>query len=453
MKTYQDLIAVGDNERSRMEFVASVVSDHKQSKVYREAVKAERYYLQENPTIMQAQKIIYDVLGLAHRDNYAANNKIPSSFFFYFVTQLTQYLLGNGVSFAGDKTKDALGGVKFDLALQDMATNAQKGGVSFGFWNLDHVDVFSVAEFAPLYDEETSALKAGVRWWQIDPTKPMRYTLYELDGYTEYIHRTGEDITILQEKRPYILNVNTSEAAGTEIVGGANYPTFPIVPLYNINKVSALHGKQSTLDAYDLMASALVNNVDDGNLIYWVIRNAGGMDDMDDQRFVDRLKTLHTVHLEGNEEVDAHQIDAPFEANEAALELLRNQLFDDFMAFDPNTIASGAVTATQIKAAYEKLSAKAALFERSVTAFVLGVLELAGIEDAPDYTPLMIVNQSETITTLVQAAEFLSSEYITRKVLDIFGDTDQFADVMEQIADADLNRFSGDLSGENSEAE
>ena len=285
------------------------------------------------------------------------------------------------------------------------------------------------------------------------PTKPMRYTLYELDGYTEYIHRKDEDITILQEKRPYVLNVNTSEAAGTEIVGGANYPTFPIVPLYNINKVSALHGKQSTLDAYDLMASALVNNVDDGNLIYWVIRNAGGMDDMDDQRFVDRLKTLHTVHLEGNEEVDAHQIDAPFEANEAALELLRNQLFDDFMAFDPNTIASGAVTATQIKAAYEKLSAKAALFERSVTEFVLNVLELAGIEDAPDYTPLMIVNQSETITTLVQAAEFLSSEYITRKVLDIFGDTDQLSEVMEQLADADLNRFSGDLSGENSEAE
>ena len=41
MKTYQDLTALGDNERDRMEFVRSVVRDHLGSADYRIAADAE----------------------------------------------------------------------------------------------------------------------------------------------------------------------------------------------------------------------------------------------------------------------------------------------------------------------------------------------------------------------------------------------------------------------------
>lgn len=441
--------ACGDNEDARRSFILEVINDHKSSALYRTAVDAELYYKHQNPTIMHAQKLIYDLMGRAHVDEWASNHKIPCRYYFYLVTQAVQFLLGNGVSF-NDKTAKEKLGKDFDYNVQQAATFAMNGGVAFGFWDVDHVQVFPVTEFAPLYDEENGALRAGVRFWQIDSTKPLRCTLYEEDGYTDYIRRGGEPMQAMADKRAYVLNVRASEATGEEIFDGENYDGFPVVPLFNVNKQSEIVGIRETIDAYDLMASALVNNIDDANLIYWVIRNAGGMDDMDDQRFIQRLKTLHVVHTEGEEQVDAHSVDVQFAASEAALTQLRSQLFDDFMALDVKNIANGAVTATQIEAAYEPLNSRADMFEHEVTAFIDRVLELAGIEDEPTYTRSMIVNQQETIQNLVSAGEYLSKEYIAEKILEVLGDIDKSEEVLRDAAVVDVTRFgANEYSGES----
>ena len=189
----------------------------------------------------------------------------------------------------------------------------------------------------------------------------------------------------------------------------------------------------------------MINNIDDANLIYWIIRNAGGMDDLDDAKFVQRLKTMHVVHLEGEEEVDEHQINVPFEANETALNMLRSQLFDDFMALDVKQIASGAATATEIKAAYEPLNSKTDLFEYQVTEFINGILDLLGIDDEPTYTRSMIVNQQETIQNLVTASEYLSADYITRKVLETLGDIDDTDEVINQRMLEEESRYDNEV--------
>ena len=236
-----------------------------------------------------------------------------------------------------------------------------------------------------------------------------------------------------------------------EILDGQNYPGFPIVPLFNTNRQSELVGSRETIDAYDLMASALINNIDDANLIYWVIRNAGGMDDMDDAKFVQRLKTIHVAHLEGDEQVDEHQIDVPFQASEVALNRLRGQLFDDFMALDVKEISGGAATATQIKAAYEPLNAKTDLFEYQVTEFINGILAIVGIEDEPTYTRSLIVNQQEMIQNIVTSAEYLSADYITRKILEILGDTDKADEVVEQRLVEETSRYRNEPEEEETE--
>ena len=431
-----------------MAFVLAAISDHKGSADYRLACDADMYYKHLNPTIMRYQKYVYDLMGRSVPDIYSANNKIPCRYYFYFITQEVQFLLGNGVGFNDDATKEKLG-AGFDSAIQKATTEAVNGGVSFLFWNNDHVEQFSLTEFVPLYDEENGALRSGIRFWQIDSNKPLRATLYEEDGYTEYIRRQGEDMTVLTEKRPYVEIVQTSGASGEQIVDGTNYDGFPIVPLYNINKQSELIGNRETIDAYDLMASALINNIDDANIIYWVIKNAGGMDDLDDMKFVQRLKTLHTVHVEDGQEVDKHEVNVQFEASEAALRQLRSQLFDDFMALDVKEIASGATTATQIKAAYEPLNSKTDLLEYQVTDAIKRILALVGIDDEPTYTRSMIINQQETITNLVSAAEYLSSDYITRKILETLGDTDSIENVLAEKVNEDVSRFSGTGETEN----
>lgn len=457
MKTWQDLVSLGDNDKARMEFVSAVITDHESSELYRTARDAEMYYRHLNPTIMKYQKLVYDAMGRAVPDIWSANNKIPSRYYYYFVTQETEYLLGNGVSFGESTTKDKLG-KDFDEVMSQLAVRAMNGGVAFGFWNNDRLEVFPVAgygsepSFAPIYDEENGALMAGVRYWRLDETKPLRATLYEPDGYTGYIKRKGEDMIILEDKKPYVTVVARSEASGEEILNGWNWPTLPIIPLFNINRQSEIIGGREIIDAYDLMASTLINNVDDGNLLYWIIKNAGGMDDIDDVNFVRRLKEIHVGHVDGTAGTDitSHSVEAPFEANENALERLRSQMFDDFMALDVKEIANGAATATQIRAAYEPLNSKTDMFEHCVTAFIRQLLELLGIDDDPTYTRSTIVNQAEEIQNLTMAAEYLSSEYVTKKILEFMGDTDITDEVLKQKESEEAKRYKpGNNENEN----
>ena len=132
--------------------------------------------------------------------------------------QQTQYVLANGVSFVDkDKgTKERLGR-NFDGAVSKLAKRAMVDGVAFGFWNNDHLDVFSFADtplepgFAPLHDGTSGLLRAGVRYWQ--PAEDMhRWTLYEADGYTEYIQTADEKMHVLSDKRAYKLREPDADA-------------------------------------------------------------------------------------------------------------------------------------------------------------------------------------------------------------------------------------------------
>lgn len=431
---------MGADEKKRISFILSAISEHKNSKAYRMAVDAELYFNGENPTINRYEKIIYDLQGRAHRDMYTANHKIASSFFGFNVRQEVSYLLGNGVTFHNSATKEKLG-KKFDIEMVKAGKYALIAGVSFGFYNLDHVEVFKLREFAPLYDEENGSLMAGVRFWQVAADKPLRATLYEVDGYTDYIQRSGEDMAILKDKRPYVLHLRTSQADGTEIYDGMNYPTFPIVPLKNgEDALSELSGKRNTVDALDLCTSNMVNNVDEGNLIYWVLNNAGGMDDMDDVQFIERIKTLHVAHTDDNVKAESHTIEAPYNGTNATIDMLKRKLYEDFQAFDSSAISAGNQTATAIAASYTPLDLKVDDFESSVTEFILGLLAVAGIDDEPSYTRNQIINKTEETQTILMGADYYDDEYITKKLLTINGDADQYDALMERKAAEETER-------------
>jgi SPP1 family phage portal protein len=432
-KTYQDLLEVGQREEDRMEFVQMLIRSRGDDPQYNIAKIADQYDRHKNVTITQYQKILYTVTGKAIPDNYSANYKLASRFFNRFVVQENQYLLGNGVTWENSATVDKLGD-DFDNKVQKLGKDALVCGTSFGFWNFDHLEAFNYLEFIPLYDEENGSLSAGVRYWQINPQKPLRATLYEQDGYTEYIWRNGQG-EVLNEKRKYITRYVRTEADGTIIYDGENYPGFPIVPMFgNPHHQSELVGLQEQIDCYDLIKSGFANTVDEASLIYWTIRNAGGMDDVDMAEFVQRIRRLHVATAMDDAEAEPHQIEAPYNSREALLDRLRSDLYEDAMALDTKSIAGGAVTATEIKAAYEPLRQKASQFEYCVLDFLHGIMEIAGIDDHPTFTPDMLVNQAEEISNLVSAAEYLPGDYVTRKILTIFGDTDKVDEVLNEMS-------------------
>lgn len=436
---------MSQNEKARVDFILAAIHEHKASEMYKIAYDAELYDKQLNVTIMTYQKLLYTMSGKAVPDNYSANHKVASNFFNRFVTQENQYLLGNGVTLEGKNNKDKLG-KDFDVTLQKAGRNALVQAVCFGFWNLDHLEIFKLTEFVPLYDEETAALMAGIRYWQVDANKPLRTTLFEFDGYTDYIMTRNKDMTTLKPKRAYKQVVRQSEADGTEILEGKNYPGFPIVPLWgNLHRQSELVGLRQSIDAYDLIKSGFANDLDDATQIYWIVSGGGGMDDVDMARLRERLKITKIAGTEDSEQtISAQTVEIPYASRTAYLDRLEQDMYNDYQALNVSSISGGQKTATEIMAAYQPFDNKVDQFEYCVIDFLQGLFQIIGIEDNPTFTRTKIPTQSEDMQVLLMAAPYLDDEYVTRKVCAILGDPDAAEEILKRKDAENLYRLGGD---------
>ena len=446
MYTYQNLVTVGDDEQKRINFVNKIIKDYKTSDLYKAAVLGDDYNKGENTTITQFQKWIYKATGEKIPDIWSANYKMPANFLHRFVTQKIQTLLANGISWNDEKTAEKLGTKKYpiDTQVKKLALNASLHRVSYGFFNNDHIDIFTSKEFVPLYDEEDGALKAGVRFWQIAVNKPLRAVLYELDGYTEIIYKNGEG-EILKPKRPYKLKQRVSIIGGTEIYGGENYPTFPIAPMWaDDRKISDLDPIREQIDCFDLIKSGYADTVDEASMIFWMLQNAGGMDNIDVEMFLKKIRESHAVVADDDVTVQPTSVQAPFEARETLLKRLEKDLYKDAMALDVENIASGATTATEIKAAYEPLNSKCDELEFCVIDFLNRIMEIAGIDDSPTFTRSKIINVSEDVQVLLTSAPYLSEEYVTEKILTLFGDGDKANEIINSLKSEHLTRLTKD---------
>jgi len=410
MKTYEDL-----RKNNSPEFILTAINDYLSSEMYRNAEDSYNYYCKKNTTIMQFQKFLYEKTGEAIPDNYSANYKLRNSFYRLFIQQEVSHLLGNGVTFQEESTKEALGGDMFDRQAYKACQSARWGGVSYGFLNENKVKVFTALEFVPFYGEEDGLLHAGIRFWRLASGKPLRATLFEADGVTEYLFRKGEDPIVLREKTPYITVVRKSDT-GEEVYDQRNYKGFPVVPLWgNDEHQTALEGLKEKIDAYDLIQSGFANDLDEASFFYWTITNAGGMTDGDLAKFIKDMKLLRAAVVDDDgSTAQAHTMDVPFEARKTGLEELRESLYRDAMALDVERIVAGSTTATAIRAAYENLDLKCDLIEMCVTDWINGLLELQGIEDMPNYKRSRIVNIQEETNAVLSAAQYLDEETVRK---------------------------------------
>ena len=443
MKTYQDFLEVAEkSDRDRMEFVLAAINDLKNSDLYQQAKIAREYDEHRNVTIITVQKLLYTLSGKAIPDNYSANYKLRSAFFPIFMRQETQYLLSNGVILKNAENKKRLG-KKFDNQIQDLARSALVGGVAYGFWNLDHLEVFTALEFVPLLDEENGSLRAGIRFWQVAANKPLRATLYEPDGFTQFIRRSGKEMEILAPKRGYISVEASSEVDGTEILEYQNYPGFPIIPMYgNRARQSELVGQREAIDCYDLIKSGFADTVDDASIIYWTISNAGGMDEIDMARFKETMRRIGVGLVDDDgAKAEAHTLTIPVEAREALLSRLSDDLYRDFQMLDTTKIQGGQKTATEITAAYQQMDNKVDEFEYCVGDFLYQLFALVGIDDEPTFTRSKIVNQLEQTQMVLMAAEYLGDEFTLKHLPWLT--QEEITEILKRKDAEEIGRFSG----------
>ena len=457
MLTYQDFVEAGDANREG--FVLEAIERHKSGEAYRMARTADAYDRQQNTTINKYVQKIFDLTGSKLVDFTASNNKIASNFFHRLNTQRVMYSLGQGVSFidvdeAGeeDATKAMLG-AHFDHDLRCLAYDALIHGVCFGFWNLDRLFVFPLTEFCPLWDEYDGTLKAGIRFWRIDQSRPMQAVLYEADGYTRYQSRqdangtTNERLEAVDEKRPYIEKTSYTPADGIEqVIGGENYSALPVVPMWGSKlHQSTLVGMRQAIDSYDLIRSGFANDLTDCAQIYWLVSNAGGMSDADLQKFLDRLKINHVALVDSDDggNAQAYTQEIPYAARKEYLQMIRDGIYEDFGALDVHTVAAGA-TNDHIDAAYQPMDEEASDFEYQVSEFIQQLLGLMGVEDAPVFKRARVSNQKEQVDMVVAEAQWLDRETVLRKLPNIAPSEVQA--IMDRLDTEDEERM-GSLAG------
>ena len=437
MLTYQDF----EKAKSRTEFLRRLIAEHEAGELCRVARIADEYDARRNTTIAEFTRTLFLTSGKEVKDPTASNNRIASGFFPRLNTQRCTYSLGNGVTFTRtetrtgedggetvvDLTKEQLG-KRFDADLYRTAYKALIHGVCFGFWNVDRLHVFPVTEFAPLWDERTGVLRAGLRYYRISGDKPMTAVLYEADGYTRYESEgTSKDLREVEAKRSYRETLKAAPADETpEVIGGENYDgALPVVPLWGSRlHQSTLIGMREAIDSYDLIRSGFADDLNDCAQIYWLLENYGGMNDADLAKFRDRLKLTHIAEADTSNggKVQAYTQEVPYQARQTFLDGIRQGIYDDFGGLNVSNISAAAQTATQIDAAYQPLDENADDFEWQIIDFVQQILALMGIDDTPVFKRNRITNQMEQVQMVVMEAPYLDDETILKKLPNITPD-------------------------------
>lgn len=412
--TYQDWLAAADRDR----LLLTAIDRYKASRDFRGALEAGDYFRGCNSAV--ARKTILRARKIETRDNSGrkrirtgtedvVGNRIGSGFLFRFITQQNQFLLANGCILRDSDTKARLG-ADFDHQLAALGERALIHGVSWGFWNVDHLEVLEAARdsrsgFFALMDEMTDEAMLGIQFWQITPDKPMYIRLFEMDGVA--VFKVEKSLLIpMMSKRPYIVTMR-SDALGDEVLSTGNYQRLPIIPLYaNTERHSELTPAiKAKIDAYDNILSDFADNLDRANDVYWVLNNFGGTTDDIAQMLeeIQRIKAVANLSdgTGSSSTAEPHTIEVPYAARQTALDILERALYQDYMALNIDALTGGSLTNVAIRAATANLNLKADRYEWQVFRFVQQLLSLLGVTtEEIRFQRQCIANESEMVADI-----------------------------------------------------
>lgn len=396
MITFQDYEKAAERgEAERNSFIIKAIKEHQSSYRYQRALLAQAYYARRNWGV-GARASFLERIGIDR--SKVRFFKMKSGHFPKFVKQLNSYLLGNGATLPPE-VKEKLGD-RFDKQFAKAGLNALVDGVSYIFWNKDRLLIYRATDFMPLFDEMTADMMAGIRFWQIDPDKPTYMELYETDGVTMLRQDVNSNqLTELTAKRAYEQTVR-SDITGSEIVDTMNYPKIPVFPLYanDIHESEFDPGFQENIDAYDFLSSELVDGAIQIDGVYWAITGYGGNDARELIKEIQQVKATYDDNDKAK--VTGQSLEIPYNAKQAALELLERRMYADWMMPD-NQIEGRAITATEIKMSNQSLDLKADGFEYQCVDCLQNLLELLDLPiDEIEFKRRTLNNDQEAIDNL-----------------------------------------------------
>ena len=431
--TYQDYEKAAD----KLALILRAVQQYKNSRDFLDALDANAYFSGNNAEI--AKKVMLklesqtvtdadNVTRKALKDVYVKGNRIGSNFLFRLVAQQNQHLLSNGVTLKDSEVKKRLG-MGFDTVLSRMGERALLHGVTWGFWNLDHLEAIPAAVDAEsgcvaLLDEVAGEPRVVIQFWQIDKGRPQRLRVFLPDGIYKYVERDG---VLEPDGDPTAYKTTTRHVLGsTEVANREGYKALPVVPLFaNEERRSEFTAAlKSKIDAYDRICSDFADNLDRANDVYWVFNNFGG--EMDEivkmMAEIQRVRAVANIS-DGNGQGSTaapHTIEVPYAARKAAMDLLEEAMYKDYMAMNLTEVTGGSLTNVAIKAAMMNLDLKCDRFEWQCFEFVQRLLSFLGVDGLTSediaFKRQALANDTETVQNIYMARADLDTETVLKKL-------------------------------------
>lgn len=412
-----------------------------------------RYYWSDPKVILDSNgQPILDSNGCPKRfgggfveNKYVANYRIGYGIYKDIVSQKTNSLLDETPTVSGiELDKKFL--KQFGYAMKIAGQRAAGQGVSYIYQDyLGNLTVFQTENCIPYFDDMTGDLVSLIRFWDIPTNYEMsyqnnRYQSYYtiIETYTEEgltVYSTRGKFHVVKPLTPYKFK-RTADIFGSTITGeSVNLPItiFRNNPDYKSDMTPSVRAK---IDIIDIVNSGFANNIEDFSDLFWVIKNASGMDSTAFEDYVANINRTKKIIVGDGDDVNTKQIEIPTEARTKFVELMKKELIFETGIIDTQAIAAGGdIRNIGIKLMTLKLRQRISDFEweayRAATDIINKRLQYLGEsgEFDIDFTEMLIGNDTE----LIDNANKIRPDISRETYLELIKKAGYISDVKEEL--------------------
>lgn len=419
--------------------IKAYIESFTNSDFYQWMVDGQRYFDGNNTAIMSRRKTCKTSKNGIIDDPFRANHQLGSLYNRLLVKQLTNYLLGNGVTYQTEMDVTDLMrtmGPKFDKLAKSCSDEAGAKGVS---WLHPYIQDGQL-KFKRMPAEQiiwinnpddNSVIDYIIRFYSTEVTagsKPVivrKVEVWDATQVTYYIE-TGENTNAYRLcyegiEEPYnpAPHITTTSSVNGNVTGvkAQSWGKVPFIPLwFNEQHYNQLRTVKRWIDIWDITASDFANNIDDFQDVYWILKNYNGQN-IDE--FLNDVKQFRALKVGEGGEAKAETIEIPVEAREKFLQLANDAIFKFGMGVDVGQTGDGNITNVVIKSRYAGLDLKASEYEGMIEEwfddlmyFVNEWHKRTGKTVYQDIIPVfdrtMIINQIEMMETLIKQKGIIS---------------------------------------------
>jgi SPP1 family phage portal protein len=409
--------------------------------------KSKSYYLNENDITIKnngESKTKEDDAAKKNKNPLRpADNRVSSNFHQLLVDQEAGYLatkaptIDVGEDKLNDQIKDTLGD-NFALRLNELVVDAANAGIAWLHYWIDENNQFRYAivppdQMTPIYSTDLNRKLVALRrsYKELEPETAKTYWVHEYwDDETVTVFKSrDEQFNNLEpiNDRFTIYDASTDDAAGTSSINHHGMGRIPFIAFpKNKEQQPDLFHYKGLIDVYDKIYNGYVNDLDDIQQIFLILKNYDGQDLDEFRKDLQRYKSIKVRSMgSGNDSgVDQLAINIPTEARNSMLETTKTNIFVHAQGIDPTDFKTNNATGTAIKMLYSHLELKAAkteaYFRDALTELVRAIMRWLGISDADSrrinqtWTRTAIQNDVERAQVVSQLANWTSKEAIAK---------------------------------------